>query len=58
MKLRYLSRALILPLLLCFCAQISAKDNWLRVRSKNFILVGNAGESEMRKVAMKLEQFR
>lgn len=37
---------------------VSAKDEWLRVRSKNFNLVGNASEKDIRKVATKLEQFR
>ncbi|MGI8565029.1 MAG: tetratricopeptide repeat protein [Pyrinomonadaceae bacterium] len=36
----------------------SAKDKWTRVRSKNFTLVGNAGERDIRKVALRLEQFR
>ena len=35
-----------------------AKDEWLRVQSKNFQLVGNASEKEQRRVATKLEQFR
>jgi tetratricopeptide (TPR) repeat protein len=39
-------------------ASVSAKDEWLRVRSKNFNLVGNASEKDIRKVATKLEQFR
>ncbi|HXH70402.1 MAG TPA: tetratricopeptide repeat protein, partial [Pyrinomonadaceae bacterium] len=39
-------------------ASVSAKDQWLRVRSKNFNLVGNASEKDIRKVATKLEQFR
>lgn len=37
---------------------VSAKDEWLRVRSKNFNLVGNAAERDIRKVATRLEQFR
>ena len=37
---------------------VSAKDEWLQVRSKNFNLVGNASERDIRKVATKLEQFR
>jgi tetratricopeptide (TPR) repeat protein len=37
---------------------VSAKDEWLRVRSKNFNLVGNATEKDIRKVATRLEQFR
>lgn len=34
------------------------RDGWLKVRSRNFLLVGNAGEREIRLVAAKLEQFR
>ncbi|HEY0431572.1 MAG TPA: tetratricopeptide repeat protein [Pyrinomonadaceae bacterium] len=37
---------------------VSAKDNWLSVRSKNFFLVGNASEKEIRQVGVQLEQFR
>ncbi|MDQ6785952.1 MAG: tetratricopeptide repeat protein [Acidobacteriota bacterium] len=37
---------------------VSAKDEWLQVRSKNFNLIGNASEKDIRKVATKLEQFR
>lgn len=36
----------------------SAKDNWTSVRSKSFFLVGNASEKDIRKAAIKLEQFR
>jgi len=36
----------------------AAKENWSSVRSKNFTVVGNAGESDMRKLATKLELFR
>lgn len=37
---------------------VFAKDEWVRVKSKNFEMVGNAGEKELRRVATKLEQFR
>lgn len=37
---------------------VVAKDKWINIRSKNFFLVGNASEKEIRKVATKLEQFR
>ncbi len=37
---------------------VSAKDTWISVRSKNFFLVGNAGEKDIRQVATRLEQFR
>jgi tetratricopeptide (TPR) repeat protein len=33
-------------------------DDWIRVRSSNFLLVGNASEREVRLVAARLEQFR
>jgi tetratricopeptide (TPR) repeat protein len=39
-------------------ASVSAKDEWLQVRSKNFNLIGNASDKDIRKVATKLEQFR
>lgn len=37
---------------------VAAKDNWLSVRSKNFLLVGNGNEKEIRQVGLRLEQFR
>ncbi len=35
-----------------------AKDTWTSVKSRNFNLVGNASEKEIREVAIRLEQFR
>lgn len=35
-----------------------AKDTWTEVRSKNFTLIGNAAEKDVRQVANRLEQFR
>ncbi len=41
------------------CLQpVSAKDSWVRVSSKNFVLVGNANEKEIKQVGVRLEQFR
>jgi tetratricopeptide (TPR) repeat protein len=37
---------------------VIAKDSWIGVRTKNFYLIGNAGEKDIRKVGLKLEQFR
>jgi hypothetical protein len=48
----------VASLLLVVHTQVEAKDEWLQVRSKNFFLVGNASEKDIRKVATKLEQFR
>lgn len=36
----------------------AAKDTWIQVRSKNFFLIGNASEKDIRKVGTRLEQFR
>ena len=55
-----------LALTLVFCslvilpahAPVSAKDNWTSIRSKNFFLVGNASEKQIRQVGTRLEQFR
>src|SRR5215471_8774633 len=40
------------------CAPASAKDRWLSVQTRNFNVVGNASEAEVRGVGLKLEQFR
>ena len=36
----------------------SAESEWISIKSKNFHLVGNAPETEIRGIALKLEQFR
>jgi tetratricopeptide (TPR) repeat protein len=53
----------ILAIFVCLLFVVPAgfaagKDNWISVRSKNFFLVGNASEKDIRQVAVKLEQFR
>jgi tetratricopeptide (TPR) repeat protein len=35
-----------------------AADKWISVRSQNFLLVGNAGDARIRRVARDLEEFR
>jgi tetratricopeptide (TPR) repeat protein len=45
-------------LLLLIPLPASAKENWTRVQSKNFVVVGNGSASDLRKVAMRLEEFR
>lgn len=37
---------------------VSARDSWTSVRSKNFFLVGNASEKDIRRIGVQLEQFR
>lgn len=60
MKMRRSIVPLILAavLFLLLPAGASAKDEWVRVRSKNFSLIGNAADKDIRRVATKLEQFR
>ncbi len=38
--------------------EAKAKDTWIKVTTKNFTLIGNASEKDIRKVGTKLEQFR
>ncbi|HYJ45766.1 MAG TPA: tetratricopeptide repeat protein [Pyrinomonadaceae bacterium] len=56
---RYL---LLAAMALCLLPQGPAraleKEGWTKVQSKNFLLIGNAAEREMRDVAARLEQFR
>jgi tetratricopeptide (TPR) repeat protein len=49
--------ALCLLLVVPVCAR-KAAEGWASVQSKNFLLIGNAGERDIRKVAARLEQFR
>ena len=37
---------------------VAAKDTWVSVRTKNFSLLGNGGEKDVRRVGFKMEQFR
>ncbi len=54
----HVARLSIVVLLLTFALPANAKDTWTQVRSKNFFLIGNAAEKDIRIVATKLEQFR
>jgi len=57
MKTRFVSITLFC-LLLFLAIPAAAKDTWVGVRSKNFNLIGNAAEKDVRAVAARLEQFR
>lgn len=56
--------AIVLAIAFCFLSivcsplPVSAKDKWTSVRSKNFLMVGNASEKDIRQVGVRLEQFR
>jgi tetratricopeptide (TPR) repeat protein len=39
-------------------AKAEAKDQWIQVKSRNFVLIGNASEKDIRRVGTRLEQFR
>jgi len=47
-----------LACLLACAHAASAKETWTSVRSKNFFLIGDASEKDIRQVATRLEQFR
>ena len=56
----------IFPLAVSLCllaavaqqSTVLAKDTWVSVRTKNFFMLGNASEKDIRRVGLKLEQFR
>lgn len=56
----------VFPFAVAFCllvvvsqtTTVAAKDNWVSIRTKNFFLIGNGSEKDVRQVALKLEQFR
>lgn len=50
--------AVLVILLLSLTASAAAADEWISVRSKNFFIIGNAKEKDIRAAAEKLEQFR
>jgi tetratricopeptide (TPR) repeat protein len=53
-----LAVAVCLTLFLAPLQTVSARDSWTSVRSKNFYLVGNASEKDIRRIGVQLEQFR
>ncbi len=58
-----LVRKFVLPVSLLlagfvFAPAAAAKDEWVRLRSDNFTLVGNADRKQLRSIAARLEQFR
>ncbi|HVF48127.1 MAG TPA: tetratricopeptide repeat protein [Pyrinomonadaceae bacterium] len=56
---RHLAFVLCLSVLASASSVAAAtKDEWVQVRSKNFFLIGNASEKEIRQVGKRLEQFR
>lgn len=58
MKRVTFSLAILLFLSVVIPAPVVAKGKWTSVRSKHFLLVGNASEKQIRQVGTRLEQFR
>ncbi len=56
--LRFSLATAALFLTLLGASDANAKDTWVRIQSKNFTLVSNAGQGDARKLISKLEQFR
>ncbi|HWT00849.1 MAG TPA: tetratricopeptide repeat protein [Pyrinomonadaceae bacterium] len=52
------ARLLTLSLLLLLPASSHAKETWASVQTKNFTVIGNAAEGDIRKLATRLERFR
>ena len=57
-RVKFLLSVSLLLLAVSHASTVAAKDTWVSVRTKNFLLIGNAGEKDIRKVGLKLEQFR
>jgi len=61
MKQQYTNVAFLCVFMLClsgFSMPAFAADKWLSIHTKNFLLVGNASESDIRRVGRTLEEFR
>ncbi len=41
-----------------FVTTVTAKDTWTSIRSKNYLVIGNASEGDLRTTAVQLERFR
>ena len=51
-------RIIVIAVLVFLPFSVSAKDSWKKLESKNFTVIGNADERDIRKLAISLEQFR
>jgi tetratricopeptide (TPR) repeat protein len=58
MRKTALTSLLVLSCLLLVQSTALAGDKWVKISSKNFTVVGNANEEDMRKVVTRLEEFR
>ena len=51
-------RILVIAVLLFLPAPSPGKETWIKLESKNFTVIGNSEEREIRKLAISLEEFR
>ena len=51
-------RVIVIAVLFLLPVSAPAKDSWIKLESKNFTVIGNADERDLRKLAISLEQFR
>jgi tetratricopeptide (TPR) repeat protein len=58
MKRLVIPFASILLVLISASITINARDTWVKVRSKDFLVIGNGSEKEITEVAVRLAQFR
>src|SRR5688500_4140533 len=49
---------IIISFVLLLPATSAAKESWIKIQSKNFTVIGNADERDVRKLATNLEEFR
>ena len=49
---------LFLSIIFLFCVSVRAQESWTKVQTKNFTLIGNGNEFDIRMVGASLEQFR
>jgi len=49
---------ILLAVVFLFSISIQAQDKWTKVQTKNFTLIGNGDELQVKQVAVSLEQFR
>lgn len=58
MKRTITIHVIVISFLLLLPVSASAKESWIKLKSKNFTTIGNTSEREIRKLATNLEEFR
>jgi tetratricopeptide (TPR) repeat protein len=58
MKRNKIVLIVVLSFIILFPTSSSGKESWIKLQSKNFTVIGNAGEDDITKLATSLEEFR